>query len=380
MLRAYKYRIYPNQEQKVMLEKTFGCCRFVYNWALDYRSKIYKEEKHDTSAFDLMKIINSKIKPENPWLKEVDSQALNYSIMHLNTAFQNFFKKNSKYPSFKKKHSKQSFTTYGTVCRVNFEDNTINIPKISKIKAVFHRICNGDKIHRITIIKEPDEKYYASILTNTFEPIPKKRIICPSSTIGIDMGLSSFAVCSNGEVFCSQRFYKNSEAKIKSLSKSLSRKVKGSASYCRAKIKLARSFSKLKRQRMDFIHKVTNHLTNENQVSAICIEDLNVKAMLKNRFMAKSISDASINEFFKVLSYKCEWNGINLIKIDRYIPSSKMCSNCKYVNRGLKLSTRHWTCPECGIHHDRDYNASVNIKNFGLETLRVRNTKVKRAE
>lgn len=230
MLRAYKYRIYPNQEQKVMLEKTFGCCRFVYNWALDYRSKIYKEEKHDTSAFDLMKIINNKIKSENPWLKEVDSQALNYSIMHLNAAFQNFFKKNSKYPSFKKKNSRQSFTTYGTVCRVNFEDNTINIPKISKIKAVFHRICNGDRIHKITISKEADGKYYASILTNTFEPIPEKMTISPESTIGIDMGVASFAVVSNGEVFHNQHLYDRNKTKINSLHRSLSRKVKGSAS------------------------------------------------------------------------------------------------------------------------------------------------------
>lgn len=131
---------------------------------------------------------------------------------------------------------------------------------------------------------------------------------------------------------------------------------------------------------MDFIHKVTSHLTNENQVSAICIEDLDIKAMLRNHSIARAISDVSIYEFFKVLSYKCEWNGINLIKIGRYMPSSKMCSNCSYVNRNLKLTTRHWTCPECGKHHDRDYNASVNIKNFGLETLRVRNTEVKRAE
>lgn len=380
MLRAYKYRIYPNEEQKVTLEKTFGCCRFVYNWALEYRSKIYKEEKHDTSAFDLMKIINSKIKSENPWLKEVDSQALNYSIMHLNAAFQNFFKKNSKYPSFKKKHSKQSFTTYGTVCRVNFEDNTIKIPKISKIKAVFHRICNGDRIHKITISKEADGKYYASILTNTFEPIPEKMTISPESTIGIDMGVASFAVVSNGEVFHNQHLYDRNKTKINSLHRSLSRKVKGSASYCRTRVKLAKSLGKLKRQRMDFIHKVTSHLTNENQVSAICIEDLDIKAMLRNHSIARAISDVSIYEFFKVLSYKCEWNGINLIKIVRYMPSSKMCSNCSYVNRNLKLTTRHWTCPECGMHHDRDYNASVNIKNFGLETLRLRNTEVKRAE
>ena len=355
MLRAYKYRIYPNEEQKVMLEKTFGCCRFVYNWALEYRSKIYKEEKHDTSAFDLMKIINSKIKSENPWLKEVDSQALNYSIMHLNAAFQNFFKKNSKYPSFKKKHSKQSFTTYGIVCRVNFEDNTIKIPKISKIKAVFHRICNGDRIHKITISKEADGKYYASILTNTFEPIPEKMTISPESTIGIDMGVASFAVVSNGEVFHNQHLYDRNKTKINSLHRSLSRKVKGSASYCRTRVKLAKSLGKLKRQRMDFIHKVTSHLTNEIQVSAICIEDLDIKAMLRNHSIARAISDVSIYEFFKVLSYKCEWNGINLIKIGRYMPSSKMCSNCSYVNRNLKLTTRHWTCPECGMDKISQY-------------------------
>ena len=379
MLRDYKYRIYPTEEQEVLFSKTFGCVRVVYNWALDIKSNLYKENKESISRFALQSKLRDELKQEKPWLKETNSQSLQYSLLQLDNAFKNFFKKNGKYPNFKSKHDRQSFHN-PQHCSVDFKRGVLNIPKAKNIKAVFHRTFKGDKIHDVTISKEKDGRYYASILVDTFEkPLPKKPV-SKDTVIGIDTGLKTFAVCSNGMEFEAVHFLKAEKRKLKLLGRKLSKKQKGSKAFNETKKRIARVHSKVSRKRLDYLHKITHRLTHENQVDTICVEDLNVRGMVRNKHLAYDISDAGIGMFYTMLAYKCEWYGINLVEIGRFQPSSKQCSCCGYINKKLTLSVRNWTCPECGATHDRDYNASVNIRNFGFETLRMERAEVKLVE
>ena len=379
MLRAYKYRIYPTDEQKVLFAKTFGCVRVVYNWALNLKSNLYKENEISISRFELQTRLRDGLKREKEWLKEVNSQSLQYSLLQLDAAFKNFFKKNGKYPNFKSKHDRQSFHN-PQHCSVDFKKGVLNIPKAKNIKTVFHRKFKGDKIHDVTISKDKDGRYYASILVDTFDkPLPKK-LVTKETAIGIDTGLKTFAVCSNGEEFAATHFLKEEKRKLKLLGRKLSKKQKGSKAFNDTKQKIAKIHSRVVHKRMDYLHKITHRLTHENQVGTICVENLNVKGMLRNKHLAYDISDAGIGIFYTLLAYKCEWYGVNLVEIGRFQPSSKMCSCCGYINKALTLSVRNWTCPECGANHDRDYNASVNIRNFGLETLRMERAEVKPVE
>ena len=379
MLRAYKYRIYPTEEQKVLFARTFGCVRYVYNWGLDIKSRLYKESGFNISKRALQDKFVSEQKKENEWLKEVNSQSLLHSLCCLDDAYNRFFRKNGKYPTFKSKHDRQSFHN-PQHCSVDFKKGILNIPKAKNIKAVFHRKFKGDKIHDVTISKDKDGRYYASILVDTFEqPLPKKPVT-KETAIGIDTGLKTFAVCSNGEEFAAAHFLKEEKRKLKLLGRKLSKKQKGSKAFDETKKRIARVHSKVSRKRLDYLHKITHRLTHENQVGTICVEDLNVKGMVRNKHLSYDISDAGIGMFYNMLAYKCEWYGINLVKIGRFQPSSKQCSRCGYINKTLTLSVRNWTCPECGATHDRDYNASVNIRNFGLETLRMERAEVKPVE
>ena len=351
----------------------------VYNWALDIKSNLYKESQESISRFALQSKLRDELKKEKPWLKETNSQSLQYALLQLDTAFKNFFKKNGKYPNFKSKHDRQSFHN-PQHCSVDFKRGVLNIPKAKNIKAVFHRTFKGDKIHDVTISKEKDGRYYASVLVDTFEKALPKKPISEDTAIGIDTGLKTFAVCSNGMEFEAAHFLKEEKRKLKLLGRKFSKKQKGSKSFDETKKRIARVHSKVSRKRLDYLHKITHRLTHENQVGTICVEDLNVKGMVRNKHLAYDISDAGIGMFYNMLAYKCEWYGINLVEIGRFQPSSKQCSRCGYINKSLTLSVRNWTCPECGANHDRDYNASVNIKNFGLETLRMERAEVKPVE
>ena len=378
MLRAYRYRIYPNEEQKVLMAKTFGCVRFVYNWALETKSRLWKEEKKNISRIDLGKLLASSLKKENEWLCEVSSHALEFSLKNLEKSYENFFKHGARFPNFKSRHDRQAFHSDKTHS-VDFEKGLLHIAKIRNIKTIFHRPFKGT-IKDVTICKEKDGRYYASILVDTAEqPLPK-RPVSPDTTIGIDTGLKTFAVCSNGEEFATPHFQRKQKRKLKLLGRRLSKKQKGSRAFDKTKQKIARVHSKIAHQRMDYLHKITYRLTHENQVNTICVEDLNVKGMVRNKHLAYDISDAGIGMFYTMLAYKCEWYGVNLVKIDRFQPSSKQCSCCGYINKTLRLCERHWVCPDCGTIHDRDYNASVNIRNFGFETLRMERAEVKPVE
>ena len=365
MQRAYKYRIYPTEEQEVLLAKTFGCVRVVWNWALDVKSTVYKEHGESISTNTLINRMKAELKAEKEWLGEVNSQSLQMSIRNLGTAYDNFFRGTARFPKFKSKHDRQSFQC-PQHCSVDFDRGTISIPKAKGIPAVLHRRFRGE-VKTVTISKTTTGKYYASILVNDSCEAPEKPTTSDEhTTIGIDAGLKTFAVLSDGREFESPHFARKETRKLKMLQRRLSKKTKGSCAFRRVKQRIARLYERVANRRTDYLHKISHQLTHESQVRTICVENLNVKGMLRNHYLASSVSDASISEFMRMLEYKCEWQGVRLVKIGRFDPSSQLCHVCGHRYSGLRLSEREWTCPSCGTHHDRDLNAAINIKNFGL--------------
>lgn len=367
MLRSYKYRLYPTKSQSELMEKTFGCVRYVYNWALERRIEHYQEEKKTISAVELINAIPALKKSDGHlWLNEVSAQSLQQSIRNMDMAFTGFFRDKKGFPKFKsKKRNRSSFKNL-TCIGVEFEKKLIQIPKIGKIKFALDRKFTGT-IKSITCSKTPTGKYYASVLVETGTNIPEKSPITEETSVGIDVGLKDFAVLSNGKRYSNQKFLEKSEKRLKVLQRRLSRKEKGSKRREKARLAVAKCHERITNMRTNFLHQVTSEIVRESKT--VVIEDLHVEGMLKNHCLAKSISSVSWSEFFRQLEYKCEWNGRNLIRIGRFEPSSKMCS-CGVVNKELKLSQRTWTCKACGTTHDRDLLAAENIKRFGL----IRNT------
>lgn len=377
MLRAYKYRIYPTEEQKVLFAKTFGYCRFVYNWALNLKIEAYKQDKKSVAYKEVQDRMVNELKKENQWLTEVNSQALLNSIRNLDTAYKNFFRNTHAvgFPKYKSRKSKQSFQC-PQHCNVNFVKGTLTIPKAKDIPAMLHRRFKGT-VKTVTISMTPSGRYFASVLVDTTIQEFPASAIQEDTALGIDLGIKSLAVCSDGRTFDNPKNLQRSLDRLKLLQKRLSRKQKGSANRNKARIRVARLQERIANCRKDNLHKITHALTHDSQVRTICMEDLNVKGMLRNHHLAQAITDASFGMFRTILEYKCRWYNVNFIKINRFAPSSKTCGKCGYIYKGLKLSERSWTCPECGTHHDRDLNAACNIKDFGLKTLPTERGKVK---
>lgn len=369
MLRAYKYRIYPTEEQKVLLAKTFGCCRFVYNWALNLKIEAYRQEKKTIAYKEVQDRMVNELKKDNQWLTEVNSQALLNTIRNLDTAYKNFFRDTHAvgFPRFKSRKNRQSFQC-PQHCSVDFKKGTLSIPKAKGIPAVLHRRFKG-MVKTVTVSMTPSGRYFASVLVDTAIRKLSASTIQGNTTLGIDLGIKSLAVCSDGRTFDNPKNLQHSLDRLKLLQKRLSRKQKGSANRYKARIRVARLQEHIANCRKDNLHKITYVLTHESQVRTLCMEDLNVKGMQRNHHLAQAVGDASFGTFLTLLEYKCRWYGVNLIKIDRFAPSSKTCGQCGYVYKGLKLSERSWICPECGTHHDRDFNAACNIKEFGLKAL-----------
>lgn len=362
MFQSYKYRLYPNANQRESIEKHINACRFVYNLFLEKKIKHYKECGKSLSWFDLNNMLPS-LKNEYPFLREVASQTLQMTSRNLNHAFTRFFRDKSGYPKFKsKKNPIQSFQ-YPQSVKLNLESNKIYLPKVGNVKCRIHNIFEGD-IKTCTVSKTSTGKYFISILVDTKEPIPELQPFDLETITGIDVGLIHFATLSDGTKIENPRYFKNSSIKLKRLQQSLSRKVKGSNNYKKAKLKVAKCHETIANQRSDFLHKLTHKLVSENQ--AIAIEDLNISGMMKNHKLAKHIADASWSEFRRQLVYKCNKFGKTLITINRFEPSSKICSFCGYYNKDLKMGDRIWICPNCGSELDRDVNAAINIKRFAL--------------
>lgn len=367
-LKAFKYRIYPNKSQADIIRQNCGCRRFVYNWGLETKQKAFLKGKR-LSHLDLANLLPN-LKKEHPWLKEVNSQSLQAALKDLDAAYNRFFDKTADFPKFKSKGKSKDSFHIPQHFSVNPTDGNIKLPKLGLVKTIFDRNPEGE-IKSLTISIAKSGKFFVSILCqqNIENPIPKP--IDSKTTIGIDVGLKSFAVCSDGRVFKPNANLKASRKRIEYLSKQLSKKTSKGSNWNKARIKLARAFEKRTNQQKDFLHKLTYQLTaDENQVGTICIEDLNIKGMLQNHKLARSISEVAWGEFYGILEYKAKWKGINLVKIGRFEPSSRLCP-CGYKNDELTLSDREWVCPECGISHDRDLLAANNIKTMGLARKKI---------
>ena len=363
MLKAYKYRIYPNNEQKVQLAKTFGCCRFVYNQTLLYRKETYEKEKKSVSKTDCNNYCNRELKKKYEWLKEVDKFALTNAIYNMDSAYQKFFKEHTGYPKFKSKHdSQKSYTTNFTNgnIRADFEKGKIKLPKLKEIKTKLHRKFEG-QIKSATISQVPSGKYYVSILVETeHEELPQT-----GKNIGLDLGIKDLCITSNGEKYENPKTIKKYEKKLAKLQRQLAHKEKRSRNYYKQKRKIARCHEKITNTRKNNLHKISYKIISENQV--IVSENLQIKNMVKNHHLAKLISDVSWYELTRQLGYKAEWNGRQYIKTDTFYAGSQICSACGYQNTDIKdLSIREWICPKCRSKHDRDINAAKNILAEGL--------------
>lgn len=363
MIKAYKYRLKPNKDQKTFFEKSFGCVRYVYNWSLNLRNEAYQTKGVKLGWVELCKQMTVlKKKKETSWLNEVSNQSLQCAIRNMDVAFTKFFREKKGYPKFKSKKSKQTCQFVQKVC-IDFDSCKIKIPKIGWVKFYKNRGFTG-KIGTVTISKTTTNKYYVSIIVEDGLDLPIKHPIENNTSVGVDVGIKNFAVLSNGQVFENPRYLEKAESRLKVLQRRYSKKQKGSKRQEKARLAIAKAHEKIKNCRMDYIHKVTSKIIRENQT--IIIEDLNIEGMMKNHNLAKHIVSVSWNEFFRQLKYKSEWNGVNLIRIGRFEPSSKMCL-CGAINKDLKLSQREWYCPNCGRYNDRDLLAATNIKHFGLQ-------------
>ena len=370
MYKAYKFRLYPNDNQKILINKTFGCTRFIYNHFLNK----CKEEKF-IKAYDMCKELKELVL-DYPFLKEVDSMALRCSIFNLEDSYKNYFSKRSAYPSFKNKFSKQSYRTncitsvyknkkYSNI-EIDIKEKMIKVPKLGLVKIRGYRNLNEltDRIINITIEKEKTNKYYVSVITKKEEEIPKK--ITPTSIVGIDLGIKDLVVTSNGEKYPNPKEINKREKRLKRMQRKLCRQVKGSNNYNKTKEKIARIHSKIKNSRKHNIITIANKIVKEHDI--IVSEKLNVKKMSSNHKLAKNILDAGFNKICELLKWKAKLLGKYYYQVDTYYPSSKICSHCDNkteITNDLKV--RMWECENCGNTNDRDINASINIMFEGIK-------------
>lgn len=370
--KTYKYRLYPNKNQIEMFDKYFGCVRFVYNRFLFERKKQYQETGKSDNYYGQAKALTLLKKDNNySWLKDINSQVLQCSLRHLESAYTNFFQGRAKFPVFKKKKSKNSFTVPQNV---KFENGKLYIPKFKNgIKVIEHRPLQG-KILFATISKTSTNKYFVSITVK--QDYNSKNHT--NQEVGIDLGIKDLVITSNGDKYKNHKFTQKYAKKLKQAQQHLSRKIKGSNRFEKQRLKVALIHEKIANCRSDVLHKISHKLVMQNDV--VYLEDLNVKDMLKNHKLAKSISDCSFYELTRQLKYKGDWDDTYIHKIFRFYPSSKTCNKCGYIKQDLILSDREWVCPSCNTRHDRDINASINILLEGKREISVGTTDNTRGE
>ena len=382
MLKAIKIRLYPTETQQITINKLLGCCRLVYNCCLDHRNKIYEETKESGS---LSKSYNYfcelKEMEQYSFLKtDSHSKVIQQSLRDQDTAFKNFFSKKSKFPRFKSKKDNEQKCRFPKDAIMGVNGNRINI--IKTLKDIHFKCSRKDEsylnknqglISSATLTKTCSSKYYLSILIDKPHFIRYNKT---SNIVGIDLGIKDLIITSNGEKFENKQFYRKQENKLKKLNRKFAKTQLTSNNHQKLRIKIAKLNEKIKHQREWYIHHIVNKLLNENQV--IVMENLNVSGMMQNHKLAKSIQDVSFCELKRILQYKASWEDKQVIFIDRFYPSSKLCSDCGYKNSELQLSDREWVCPECGVVHDRDINAAVNILNEGKRIIGLSSPDFKR--
>lgn len=366
---SYRFRLYPNAEQQTLIQKTFGCCRYTYNRCLAERINLYKTDKQTVSRFQQSNQL-TEWKKDLLWLKEVDATALRSAIQNLDVAYQNFFRsvKNGGkfgFPKYKSKHNnRQSYKSRCVGTNIKVLDKAVQLPKLGLVRCAVSKKVRG-RILSATVSQNPSGKYFVSLCCTDVNIQPMEST---GAIVGIDLGIKDLAITSDGVKYNNNKYLYKSEKQLKRLQRSLSRKSKGSNNRNKARIRVARLHERITDKRNDAMHKLTTELIRNYDV--ICIEDLNVKGMFKNHHLAKSVADASFAEFRRQLGYKSAWYGKTIVVIDRFYPSSQICSCCGYKNADTKdLSVRSWTCPECHATHDRDVNAAENILNEGLRLL-----------
>ena len=370
MLRVVKIRIYPTEQQKVSLAKAFGTTRWVWNHFLALTNQTYKETGKGIAKYDMIKQLPKlKKQEETEWLKQTYSQSLQSVCLNLSRAFVNFFEKRARYPRFKSRHGKQSLIYPQNV---KLAENKIYFPKLDWINAIIHRPIEG-VIRTVTITKNSAEQYYASVMfeDGTEKPLPNSALkdTAKGKAIGIDLGLTHFAITSDSQKFANPRWFKKHEKNLKIKQQQLSRKQKGSNNRNKSRLKVAKVHNKVTRCREDFHHKLSRRIVNENQV--LVLENLAIKNMLKNHNLAKAISQVGWGQFCTMLKYKAEQEGKVYLEVDRFFPSSKICHVCLNQVESLPLDVRTWTCSSCGTTHDRDINAAISLRDEGLRLLTV---------
>lgn len=375
MLRAVKIRLYPNSTQATQINKLLGCYRVVYNQCLNRKIKSYEENKVSENRTTLGHFIHHELlKDDNfSWLREQNTKVLKQAVIDMLNAYKNFFEQHTGYPKFKsKKDNKQSCRfELGAISRRNvYTDYKLSLANIKNVKFRCNKKYaeylqkNRDNIRQATLTKLPCGEYYLSILVDGDLTHNVKE---SHHTVGIDLGVKDFVVTSDGEVFDNLHFKRNESKKLIRLQKQLSRKQNGSNNRNKARLKLAKAYKKINDKKQYYLHQVSNYLIDENQI--ICMENLNVKGMVRNHKLADSIQEMNFGEFRRMLEYKAQWYGRKIVFVDRFYPSSKTCNECGYVNKTLKLSDRVWICPDCGKIIERDYNAALNIRDEGIRMI-----------
>jgi putative transposase len=371
MLRTYRYRVYPNKIQREQILKNIHACRFVYNYALETKIRVYGEDGKSLSWYDLNNLLK-QLKQDHPFLKHANSQSLQQAVRRLHLAFQHFFQranhdgKRYGYPKFKsKKQHRQSFDI-PQFFTVDFDTRRVRLPKIGLVKTVFHRRFEGIP-KTCTVVSTNSGKFFISIVVEDGKSPPRKKQVTTKGSVGIDVGLTTYATLSGGEKIDNHRHLQSALMRLRCLHQRLSRKKKGSKNRARARLKLARCYERVVNQRVDFQQKLSTRLIRENQ--AIIVESLNVRGLIRNRPLARHISDAAWASFHRMLKYKAEWYGVTFIAVGRFKATSQLCSACGFKYNALTLSEKEWICPKCHKQHDRDLNAAQNIKMMGLRSI-----------